>query len=668
MGESRLRKRVFLAVAQRTQRFRLAHLCAFASFAGFVTAAAVPLFTAPPREKFSLRQHCLLLLIALTAIQLGSVSAAAQDDLHHFITRSGNKLMEGDKEYRFISFNIPNLHLVEDNMAFDATNEWRFPDEFEITDALETIKQMGGSAARTYVISICRKEGPNPIPCHVKRPGEFNEEAFRALDQVLAIANRVGIRVIVPFVDNWKWWGGVQQYAEFRNKDAVDFWTNPEIIDDFKQTVSFILNRRNTYTGTLYRDDKAVLAWETGNELSCPYSWTKQIAAHIRSLDSNHLIWDGLYLGNNELQPEVLEDPNIDIVSSHHYPGQNTGAEKMVTDIKRFRKLIGDKRVYIVGEFGFIPPAGIEQVLAAVIDEGLSGAMIWSLRFHNRDGGFYWHSEPASASLYNPYHYPGFPSGAGWNETETLKVMRTKAFAIRGLPVPAAPVPAPPHLLPILSQARISWRGSVGASLYDVERANDRNGPWTTAASDIDDTWVRYRPLFSDVDAAPGQSYFYRVRAKNAAGSSAPSNVVGPVTVAAEFLVDELLDLSKTFEHHGNLSLESANARPYKEDPHRLKGGAGDSLTYRCNGQPDSVVLLTFMEAEQKDFEFYVSSDNKKFTRAIPKITSFESAGSFYGYKLPLKYELTELPKGRYVKIVFTGEAQIGRVELRYNR
>lgn len=56
--------------------------------------------------------------------------------------------MEGEKEYCFTSFNIPNLHLVEDNMLFEATNEWRFPDEFEITNALSSIKQMGGWVAR----------------------------------------------------------------------------------------------------------------------------------------------------------------------------------------------------------------------------------------------------------------------------------------------------------------------------------------------------------------------------------------------------------------------------------------------------------------------------------------------------------------------------------------
>src|SRR4029078_69765 len=116
----------------------------------------------------------LSLTIVLLFISSLSTHTYAQNDMTRFITRSGSKLMEGDKEYRFISFNIPNLHLVEDNMTFEAANEWRFPDEFEITDALTTIKEMGGRVARTYVISICKKTGQTPIPCHVKRPGEFN--------------------------------------------------------------------------------------------------------------------------------------------------------------------------------------------------------------------------------------------------------------------------------------------------------------------------------------------------------------------------------------------------------------------------------------------------------------------------------------------------------------
>ncbi|HKV42520.1 MAG TPA: hypothetical protein VJX67_25185, partial [Blastocatellia bacterium] len=378
----------------------------------------------------------------------------AQNDMRYFITRSGGKLIEGEKEYRFISFNIPNLGLIEDNMPFESPSEWRFPNEFEINDALSSVKQMGGRVARMYVLSICRKDGRTPYPCYVTRPGQFNEEAFRTLDKILEVANRVGIRVVIPFVDNWKWWGGIAEYASYRDKPPEAFWTDPALIEDFKKTVSFVMNRRNTYTGTLYKDDKAILAWETGNELDCPYSWTRQIAAYIKSQDPNHLVWDGFYIGSNGIHAEALTDPNIDIVSSHHYPGPGS----MVEDIVKFHNQIEGKKAYAIGEFGFVPLAAAGKILDTVIAEGLSGAMVWSLRFHNRDGGFYWHSEGAGGDLYKAYHWPGFAAGHAYEESALLQLVRAKAFEIRGLAEPLVEPPSAPVLLPIETAAEISWR------------------------------------------------------------------------------------------------------------------------------------------------------------------------------------------------------------------
>lgn len=606
----------------------------------------------------------------LAGLLLMIVSAAtAQNDLTQFVTRSGDKLMEGGKEYRFVSVNIPNLHLVEDNMQFEATNEWRFPDEFEITDALQSVKQLGGRVVRMYVISICRKTGPNPIPCHVTQPGAFNEEAFRALDKVLQVANRVGVRVIIPLVDHWKWWGGAEQYAEWRGKASESFWTDPEVIADFKKTIDYIVNRRNTLTGTRYKDDKAILAWETGNEIYPPYSWTKQIAGFIKSLDSNHLVWDGFYLGNREIQLEALDDPNIDIVSSHHYPSANRTVSAMIDDIKRFRRQTAGKKVYVVGEIGFIPAAELARVLDVVIGEDLSGALIWSLRFHNRDGGFYWHSEPAGAGLYKAYHYPGFKAGDVYDESAVMKLIRVKAFEIRGLPMPQTERPRPPQLLPIDSVAAITWQGSAGASSYDVERATKSNGPWVTVGKNIDDTWAQYTPLFSDTTAASGATYYYRVRARNAAGDSGPSNVVGPVSVAEQIIVDELSDFSNVFAHEGKLTIQTTDARPYKEDAHRMRGEARSWMTYRTTAPFRSATIRSFMEAAEADLEFYLSADGAKFARVDPQISRFPTEVNPYGYKLPLKYEISDASSSnRFLKIVFKGTAQISRVELHYGR
>jgi mannan endo-1,4-beta-mannosidase len=607
------------------------------------------------------------LLTTLLTLMLATSTVAAQNDLKHFITRSGDKLMEGQQEYRFISFNIPSLHVIEDNMSFAATNEWRFPNEFEITDALTSVKQMGGRVTRIYVLSICRKEGPNPIPCHVKKPGEFNEEAFRALDKVLQVAERVGVRVIIPLVDNWKWWGGIEQYAEYRGKPAADFWTDRGVIDDFKKTVNFVINRRNTLTGTLYKDDKAIMAWETGNELFSTYPWTKEIAGYIKSLDSNHLVLDGFYIGSHEIQPEALDDPNIDIVSSHHYPGPNKGAAEFAAEIVRFREQIRGKKAYIEGEVGFIPVAGMQQVLNTVISKGLSGAMGWSLRFHNRDGGFYWHSEPSGGGLYKAYHYPGFPTGDGYEERALLKLMRAKAYEIRGLPVPPLETPAAPTLLEVKSAAAISWQGSVGAASYDVERSATSNGPWKVVGLNVDDTWVQYRSLFADVTAEPGHSYYYRVRAKNPAGSSGPSNVCGPVRVDVHTVVDELGDFSRVVEHGGDSVLVTANARAYKEDAHRVKGSAGSWITYRASQPLSYARVLVFMEDSEKEFEFSVSEDGSSYSKVAVKVSRFPTEVNPYGYKLPVEYELVGLPPGKhFLKIAFTGDAQISRVELQH--
>ncbi len=208
-------------------------------------------------------------LIAMLAVQvlLNAPSATASDDLQNFLTRRGDKLFDGDREYRFISFNIPNLMVIEDAYEFTRPNPWRWPNDFEIEDALESVRQMGGQVVRTYVLSVHR-EGSDMGECvHVRRPGEFNEEGFRALDKVIEVARRKGIRVIIPFVDQAKWWGGIGEYAAFRGKPADAFWSDPQIIDDFKATIRHLLTRKNTYTGVAYRDEPAIFGWETGNEI-----------------------------------------------------------------------------------------------------------------------------------------------------------------------------------------------------------------------------------------------------------------------------------------------------------------------------------------------------------------------------------------------------------------
>jgi len=491
-----------------------------------------------------------------------------------FISASGDQLMEGAKPFRFISWNIPNLQLIEDNVPFQETNPWRLPNRFELTDALATVRQLGGTVVRTYVLSVQRTNDTPDAPRHVLGPGKFNEDAFRSLDLALQIANEQGIRLIIPLVDNWTWQGGRAEYAGFRGKTKDDFWTDPQLISDFKETIRFVLLRTNTYTGARYCDDKAVLCWETGNELSSPASWTREIAAYIKSLDRNHLVMDGF--NASELRPESLAMPEVDIVTTHHYPG---GSKSFAQYIRENWEKGKGKKPYVVGEFGFVDTPRMEAAMKAIMDTGTAGGLLWSLRFRNRDSGFYWHSEPAGGNQYKAFHWPPSIAGAAYDEIALMAIVRSNAFLIRGMAVPPVPVPEPPRLLPISDVSAITWRGSVGATHYTVERAPSPGGPWDVAGDRIDEAAVQYRPLFADTNAGKGL-WFYRVRAANQTGISERSNIAGPVSVRHATLVDEMADFSMIKSRTGAVEIQTRDARKAKEDAHRLAGQPGGSIVY----------------------------------------------------------------------------------------
>jgi hypothetical protein len=493
-------------------------------------------------------------------------------------------------------------------------------------------------------------------------PNQFNEEAFHALDLVLEIAKEQNVRLIVPLVDNWHWWGGRAEYAAWRGKTKDDFWTDPQVIADFKQTLRFVLTRTNTLTGVPYRNDPAILCWETGNELDSPAAWTREIAAYIKSLDPNHLVMDGF--NATRLRPESLTMPEVDIVTTHHYPG---GRESFAELITANAALAKGRKPYVVGEFGFVATQPMLEAITALEDCTASGGLLWSLRFHNRAGGFYWHTEPSGGNLYKAFHWPGSPMGAGYDEIPFLKKIQTHAFSIRNLKVPAPQAPTPPTLLSTTNAARISWQGAAGASGYDLERAANMSGPWQTIATNLDDSFTQYRPLFSD-ETAPRGEWFYRVRARNSAGVSAPSNVIGPVQVNDRTLVDEMADWSKSQLQQGVFSFERQDCRQAREDAHRVKGHAGDRLGYEVSGGIQSVHLFAFFPGEVSDFKLSVSADGENFFPLVVQRHSGSTTANDYGYWKSARFDAPcPTPGARYLRIEFGGAAQLGRVEIRHS-
>lgn len=463
------------------------------------------------------------------------------DGLTSFVRAEGGQLWDGDERFRFFGLAAPNLHQNESQLHPDGSNRW--PDEFETEDVLGTLHQMGSLATRSFGLSVWTH---GEVDCHLLGPGRYSEDAFLAYDRVLAVAGRLGIRVIFPFLDSHSFprVRGIDEFSAWRSKSGFEFWTDAQLKDDFKRLIHDVLNRRNRFTGMLYKDDPAILAWQPGNELDSYFPdrgrtweegldaltpWTLEMAAFLKQEDPNHLVMEAG--GRRDV---YLDDPNVDLLSDHYYEYWNKlfGKPWELAPIhQQSMEHIDGRKPLIVDEFGLASLPNLRSLMQAIEDSGCVGGLLWSVRGHRRDGGFYEHNE--GGTPVNSYHWPGFSTGEPYKEREVLALLRRRAFAIRGLVEPPLSVPGTPVLLSACDGLLV-WQGSTGATGYRVERLSPE-GRWKVLAESAEDSVVTdvpsfeaqagdaVPPLFVDTDRGVGPLR-YRVTARGGGGESLPSN------------------------------------------------------------------------------------------------------------------------------------------------
>jgi hypothetical protein len=224
-------------------------------------------------------------------------------------------------------------------------------------------------------------------------------------------------------------------------------------------------------------------------------------------------------------------------------------------------------------------------------------------------------------------------------------------------------------MLPAEDISGLSWQGSAGASGYDIERAESTSGPWTVIGLNVSDAATPHKKLFNDYTAEIGESYYYRLRAKNNSGSSDPSNVIGPLEVKKLTLVDEFENYGMLFHKEGELSPKSQQARKYKEDWHRVEGGENSELIYALPGRICDWRIYYFSGKDKAALEIQVSEDGRTYNIAETETESYFSGEQDYDYLVPIKL-FTNKQKGvnKFLKIRFLNPTQIGRVEISHER
>ncbi len=599
-----------------------------------------------------------------------------------FITRDGGRLMEGGKEFRFIGANMPGL-VVPYDFTVRLPERMSLPTPWEIEDAFKTLSRMGMRVVRTWNLPMC-EPGEAPQPWHyVLAPGQFNEAAFRTIDHTLALANKHGVRVMLCLsAESGDYLGGIGTYAAHRGKKRADFWTDPQLREDYKATVRHVLTRVNTVTGVPYRDDKAILAWQFGNEMhGAQTNWLSEMAAYMKRLDPNHLVSETRH--HPAFAPQLI-DRNIDLLTRHYYTDYANSGTNWSAAVRREVEQIKGRRPFFVGEFGpyidgkVLTRENVEGKLKSFLDtcvdtEGVAGALLWSMYFHHRDGGYYWHQIFTYPSVWS-YHYPGFASADAQAEIGVMREMRDAAFRIQGAPVPPVTSPDAPELLPFKDAPLFSWRGSAGAEGYVVERAASADGPWTVLAENASDAEVAYRPLFSDEAAKAGGTWFYRVTAYNAGGRSLPSNVVGPVAVKEVCFVDEFHSLARVSGKSDGVSLDNTYNARYAEYLFRACGTTNDWLSYTVAGPARVVRVTAFFAPAQGpacDLELLASADGQAFAPLLPAARAERAhiAPPHRGdqhRQTQVDYTFAPPAGTRHIKLVWRGPMALDRVEIRH--
>ncbi|MDP6934418.1 MAG: hypothetical protein QGG40_15940, partial [Myxococcota bacterium] len=329
-------------------------------------------------------------------------------------------------------------------------------------------------------------------------------------------------------------------------------------------------------------------------------------------------------------------------------------------------------RPFLVGEYGLVDTDRIVDLLGAVVDEGMAGAMIWSLRYHAVGGGFYWHTEYDDGdTVYRSYHWPGFSSGDPYDETTVLEAVRDSAFTIRGLDVPDVEPPRAPTLVAYEDAHSLVWEGSVGAGWYSLERSESPDGSWEEVASGFHDAQTANTAEIADETGAAGESWYYRLRAHNDGGASDPSEAVGPVSVPDWVLfTDELDDLTLVDSASSGLFIDDTNTSYFDGDAGRAARSAAtrDSLVYSMNEIQWMAVEVFFWPWETVDpMSFETSPDG--ITYEALEVLTIDEGGDWNR----LVYSVETMPEGTsHLKITWNNTEgtswtpQVSRVELGY--
>jgi mannan endo-1,4-beta-mannosidase len=228
-------------------------------------------------------------------------------------------------------------------------------DRARLVKELDNLRAIGVDNVRVLAVSERTAMKSAVRPATTSAPGQYDENLLKGLDFLMAELARRDMTAVIYLNNFWQWSGGMTQYVNwFTGTPALDFnetGDQPAFIAnsarfygiegaqaEFRQVIRTLVERVNTVTGVVYRDDPAVMAWQLANEprpgvdhettaeAKAVYAaWVDASARYIHELDPHHLVSSGSEGRAGSAQDDSLylaahASSHIDYLTFHLWP------------------------------------------------------------------------------------------------------------------------------------------------------------------------------------------------------------------------------------------------------------------------------------------------------------------------------------------------------------
>jgi mannan endo-1,4-beta-mannosidase len=116
----------------------------------------------------------------------------------------------------------------------------------------------------------------------------YGRNGLPRLDYVISTAEKLGLKLVIPFVNNWPDWGGQLVYEQVFDSD-LSWYETPKSQEVYRDYIRTLVTR--------YRNSTAIFSWQLCNEPRCGgcntsviTNWAANVSAYIKSLDPNHMV------------------------------------------------------------------------------------------------------------------------------------------------------------------------------------------------------------------------------------------------------------------------------------------------------------------------------------------------------------------------------------------